>query len=91
MTSSAVADVWAKLMTGLGYQRYAAAGGDIGSGVTQALAKQHPDTVTGIHLTDADYRWLGRNTRRPSPRWSKSMPTLFKAGGLRKALTPCCK
>ncbi len=56
MTSSAVADLWAKLMTDvLGYERFAAAGGDIGSGVTKALAVQHPKLLTGIHLTDVEY------------------------------------
>jgi pimeloyl-ACP methyl ester carboxylesterase len=55
MSSSAVADLWANLMTGLGYERFAAAGGDVGSGVTLALSRQHPERVTGIHLTDAGY------------------------------------
>lgn len=56
MPSSAVANLWANLMTDtLGYTRFAAAGGDVGSGVTQALARQHPDLVTAIHLTDVGY------------------------------------
>jgi epoxide hydrolase len=55
MSSSAVADLWAQLMTELGYSQFAAAGGDVGSGVTMALASQHPDRVTAIHLTDAGY------------------------------------
>jgi pimeloyl-ACP methyl ester carboxylesterase len=55
MTSSGVADLWAQLMTGLGYKRFAAAGGDVGSGVTLALSKQYPERITGIHLTDVGY------------------------------------
>lgn len=55
MSSSAVADLWAKLMTELGYERFGAAGGDVGSGVTLALARRHPERLTGIHLTDAGY------------------------------------
>ncbi len=56
MSSGAVADLWAKLMTEvLGYTHFGAAGGDIGSGVTQALAVRHPDRVTAIHLTDVGY------------------------------------
>ncbi len=55
MSSSAVADLWAKLMTELGYERFAAAGGDVGSGVTLALSRQHPERLLGIHLTDAGY------------------------------------
>lgn len=55
MPSSAVADLWVKLMTELGYQRFAAAGGDVGSGVTLALSQQSPERLIGIHLTDAGY------------------------------------
>jgi pimeloyl-ACP methyl ester carboxylesterase len=56
MSSGAVADLWARLMTEvLGYQRFVAAGGDIGSGVTKALALQHPALVGAIHLTDVGY------------------------------------
>ena len=56
MSSSAVADLWAKLMTEtLGYKNFVAAGGDVGSGVTKALALQHPGLVTAIHLTDVGY------------------------------------
>ncbi len=41
------------LMTGvLGYERYAAHGGDGGSPISQALARSHPESVVGIHLTD---------------------------------------
>lgn len=51
-----VADLWAKLMTDeLGYERFAAAGGDIGSGITQQLALKHSDSIVGIHLTDVPY------------------------------------
>lgn len=40
-----VAEMWAKLMTEeLGYDRFGAAGGDIGSGVTRYLASSHPDS-----------------------------------------------
>jgi len=56
LTSSAVADLWATLMSDvLGYTNFVAAGGDIGSGVSKALAERHPDRVTAIHLTDVGY------------------------------------
>lgn len=56
MPDAGVADLWAKLMTDvLGYEKFAAAGGDIGSGVTKALAAQYPKLVTGVHLTDVGY------------------------------------
>lgn len=41
------------LMTGvLGYERYASHGGDGGSPISQSLARSHPESVVGIHLTD---------------------------------------
>jgi pimeloyl-ACP methyl ester carboxylesterase len=45
-----IADLWAKLMAGLGYQRFGAQGGDWGSSVATCLGFAHPDTVVGIHL-----------------------------------------
>ncbi len=48
-----VSRIWAKLMTEeLGYLTFAAAGGDMGSGVTRYLAANHPELLIGIHLTD---------------------------------------
>jgi pimeloyl-ACP methyl ester carboxylesterase len=56
MPSTAVADRWAKLMTDvLGYRRFFAAGGDLGTLVTKALALQHPELLAAIHLTDVGY------------------------------------
>ena len=47
-----VAGMWNKLMTeNLGYPKFAAQGGDIGSGVTARLGFAHSDTLYGIHLT----------------------------------------
>ena len=45
-----VAGLWAKLMEGLGYSRFAAQGGDIGAGVSAWLARRFPDQVLGFHL-----------------------------------------
>ena len=50
-----VADRWHDLMTALGYERYAAHGGDWGSTVTEHLARSHRDSVIGIHLTDVPF------------------------------------
>jgi len=42
-----------RLMTEvLGYSQFAVAGGDGGSAIAQILAIDHPEAVTGIHLTD---------------------------------------
>jgi pimeloyl-ACP methyl ester carboxylesterase len=53
ITKTRIAALWAALMTdALGYRRFAARGGDIGSGVTAWLAVDHPDRVVGIHVSD---------------------------------------
>jgi pimeloyl-ACP methyl ester carboxylesterase len=44
--------LWAKLMEGLGYQRYGAHAGDIGASVTSRLALQFPERVVGYHTTE---------------------------------------
>src|SRR4051795_2851455 len=44
-----VARAWAELMRRLGYTRYVAQGGDVGAGVTDALARQAADGLVGIH------------------------------------------
>jgi pimeloyl-ACP methyl ester carboxylesterase len=43
------ARAWAELMRRLGYTRYVAQGGDVGAGVTDALGRQSPDGLVGIH------------------------------------------
>ena len=40
-------------MSVLGYQRFGAAGGDIGSHVSRYLALDLPDRVVAVHRTDA--------------------------------------
>jgi pimeloyl-ACP methyl ester carboxylesterase len=40
---------WAELMGRLGYTRYVAQGGDVGAGVTDALSRQAPEGLVGIH------------------------------------------
>jgi pimeloyl-ACP methyl ester carboxylesterase len=59
-TSVKTADLWAKLMTEvLGYDRFAAHGGDVGAGVTSRLGLLHPDRVMGIHVTAVVPPYLG--------------------------------
>lgn len=50
MSVDSVAGVVAKLMDRLGYERYAAQGGDWGSGVSSWLARDYPDRLIGVHL-----------------------------------------
>jgi pimeloyl-ACP methyl ester carboxylesterase len=53
LDSIAVARLWAELMGVLGYARFGAAGGDMGSHVSRYLALDHPDRVLAVHRTDA--------------------------------------
>ncbi len=56
LTSEAVADLWKVLMTeNLGYDKFYAAGGDVGMNVTKALASKYPEVVAGVHFTDVGY------------------------------------
>ena len=52
LDSIAVAGLWAELMSVLGYERFGAAGGDIGSHVSRYLGLDHPDRVVAVHRTD---------------------------------------
>jgi pimeloyl-ACP methyl ester carboxylesterase len=44
-----VAQAWAEMMRRLGYPRYVAQGGDVGAGVTDAMGRQAPEGLLGIH------------------------------------------
>jgi pimeloyl-ACP methyl ester carboxylesterase len=44
-----IAKAWAVLMTRLGYTRYVAQGGDWGAGIVNAMARQAPAGLLGIH------------------------------------------
>ena len=45
-----IAEAWAELMRRLGYTRYVAQGGDVGAAVTDAMGRQAPAGLTGIHF-----------------------------------------
>lgn len=45
-----IADLWAKLITELGYEKVLAQGGDFGAGISTALALKHPERMFGLHL-----------------------------------------
>jgi pimeloyl-ACP methyl ester carboxylesterase len=45
-----VARAWAELMNRLGYTRYGAQGGDVGASVTDAMGRQAPEGLAGIHM-----------------------------------------
>jgi pimeloyl-ACP methyl ester carboxylesterase len=48
--SGRIARAWAVLMKRLGYTRYVAQGGDVGADVTDAMGRQAPKGLLGIHL-----------------------------------------
>jgi pimeloyl-ACP methyl ester carboxylesterase len=48
--SGRIARAWAELMDRLGYTRYVAQGGDVGADVTDAMSRQGPEGLLGIHV-----------------------------------------
>jgi pimeloyl-ACP methyl ester carboxylesterase len=44
------ARAWAELMSRLGYTRYVAQGGDVGASITDAMGRQAPEGLVGIHM-----------------------------------------
>jgi pimeloyl-ACP methyl ester carboxylesterase len=47
-------ELWHRLMHDeLGFERYAAHGGDLGAGITAHLGESHPEAVVGIHVLAA--------------------------------------
>jgi pimeloyl-ACP methyl ester carboxylesterase len=49
--SGRIARAWAELMSRLGYTRYVAQGGDVGADVTDAMGRQAPNGLLGIHVS----------------------------------------
>ncbi len=45
-----IARAWAELMGRLGYTHYVAQGGDVGAAVTDAMGRQAPEGLLGIHV-----------------------------------------
>jgi pimeloyl-ACP methyl ester carboxylesterase len=53
-----IAALWSRLMQQLGYDRFAAQGGDWGAAVSTALGLNHPEQVIGVHLNYIAGRFL---------------------------------
>ena len=60
--SGRIARAWAELMDRLGYTRYVAQGGDVGADVTDAMGRQGPEGLVGIHVN-----LLGGGARHQGP------------------------
>jgi epoxide hydrolase len=54
-TTNRIARAWVELMSRLGYERFAAQGGDIGSSVSPELGRVAPDRVIGVHVNAANF------------------------------------
>ena len=52
--SGRIGAAWAELMSRLGYTHYVAQGGDQGAGVTDAMGRQAPDGLIGLHFNFLD-------------------------------------
>lgn len=71
----AVAQIWVRLMCDvLGYERFAAAGGDWGALITSELGHAHPERLLGVHLTlptlpGSDHLALREEAFEPDDKW----------------------
>ena len=95
------ARAWAELMRRLGYTRYVAQGGDVGAGVTDAMGRQAPEGLVGIHtnllVPALDRPHAGGHRARSAPRPRRSPPSRSAATatssrwprGRRRSATPC--
>jgi pimeloyl-ACP methyl ester carboxylesterase len=61
-----VAQAWPELMHRLGYTRYVAQGGDLGAYVTDAMGRQAPAGLAGIHLNLLQTALVGPPSENPS-------------------------
>ena len=61
-----IAQAWAELMRRLGYTRYVAQGGDLGAYVTDAMGRQAPEGLLGIHLNLLQTTLVGPPSAEPS-------------------------
>jgi pimeloyl-ACP methyl ester carboxylesterase len=59
MNTKRIAKLFTKLMSEeLGYEKFVAHGGDLGTGITEQIALYHAESLLGIHLTDIPYHHI---------------------------------
>ena len=76
-----VGGIWHRVMTEtLGYERYAAHGGDWGSLVTELIGRDHADSVVGIHLTDVPFYHAFRKPDDPTAKEKKYLEGIRSSG-----------
>jgi pimeloyl-ACP methyl ester carboxylesterase len=56
LNSIDVVGLWVELMIGLSYEKFGAAGGDIGSHVSRYVALDHPERVVAVHRVAGAHR-----------------------------------
>jgi len=78
MSPLKVAALWARLMTELGYERFAAQGGDWGSTISTAIGLNHAQRIIGIHLNYIAGRFLFGGTLNLTPEDETSKSYLAK-------------
>jgi pimeloyl-ACP methyl ester carboxylesterase len=71
-----IADIFAELMTILGYDKFGAQGGDWGSFITSRLAVMYPERLTGIHLNLLPLRRDPKLITNPTPEEQKYLDQL---------------
>ncbi len=78
-----IARAWDELMGKLGYERYAAQGGDWGAAVTNMLAKVVPERLIGVHVNMAGAAYDQAVLGEPTPEEAKAIGDLarFQATG----------
>jgi pimeloyl-ACP methyl ester carboxylesterase len=85
----AVADLWARLLAALGYQRFGAVGGDIGAGVSNYLALNYAERVVAVHRMDGGVPVYSGNPADLTPEeraWMADMAAWSAAEGAYAAI-----
>jgi len=70
MTRWRVAELWAKLMNGLGYEKFGLQANDIGAVISGWLALDHPENVIGLHTMMPTF---------PPPSFDETQPPMTDA------------
>ena len=96
-----VAQAWPELMRRLGYTRYVAQGGDVGAAVTDAMGRQAPEGLIGIHTNlfvpglaaalpaDTEEEKAAAAARSPRSGRPASATSSSRQPGRRRSATPC--
>ena len=77
MTRWRVAEIWAKLMDGLGYEKFGLQANDIGAVISGWLALDHPENVIGLHTMMPTF---------PPPSFDETQPPMTDAEKAFKAV-----